>query len=109
MVDLPTYSRPSTGERQLLSLARALLHLSPVLLCDEISASVDVRTDEVVHDIILDLDCTVLAICHRLHHISRFTHVAVLGHGKVVEFGTTDELIKNKNSILSSMLAHVTH
>lgn len=40
----------SQGERQLLCLARALLHLSPVLLCDEISASVDVRTDELVHD-----------------------------------------------------------
>ena len=109
MVDLPTHSPPRTGERQLLCLARALLHLSPVLLCDEISASVDVRTDDVVHDIILDLDCTVLAICHRLHHISRFTHVAVLAHGKVVEFGTTDELIKNGRSILSSMLAHAGH
>ena len=96
----------SQGERQLLCLARALLHLSPVLLCDEISASVDIKTDEFVHDIILGLEATVFAICHRLHHISRFTHVVVLEHGRVIEYGEAKELIADKKSRLSTMMMH---
>jgi len=48
------------------------------MLCDEITSSIDFATDTVVHDILFNLtDVTVLAICHRLHHIAGYDHVVV--------------------------------
>jgi len=94
----------SVGERQLLTLARALtpvcdchnladLRAPPVLLCDEATASVDLLTDDKVHDVVLELDATVLMICHRLQHITRFRQVVVLDAGRVIEEGSPEELL----------------
>merc|ERR1711871_1808631 len=94
----------SVGERQLLTLARALTPVKdcatladwrppPVLLCDEATASVDLLTDEKVHDVVLALDTTVLMICHRLQHITRFDQVIVMDSGVVVEEGPPEVLL----------------
>ena len=62
----------SAGERQLLALARALLPEPPrLLIADECSSNVDEVSDSNVHDVLLGLDATVLAICHRLRHVGR--------------------------------------
>merc|ERR1719506_1074406 len=94
----------SVGERQLLTLARALTPVKdcatladwrppPILLCDEATASVDLLTDEKVHDVVLALEATVLMICHRLQHITRFDQVVVMDAGCVAEQGAPDELL----------------
>merc|ERR1712118_204831 len=94
----------SVGERQLLTLARALTPVQdchtlqdwrppPVLLCDEATASVDLLTDEKVHEVVLELDATVLMICHRLQHITRFGQVIVMDAGTVIEEGSPEELL----------------
>merc|ERR1711865_328144 len=94
----------SVGERQLLTLARALTPVTEchsledwrpprVLLCDEATASVDLLTDEKVHDVVLALDATVLMICHRLQHITRFGQVVVMDAGAVVEAGSPEDLL----------------
>lgn len=93
----------SVGERQLLTLARALMPLSPVavdawrpppvLLADEATASVDLVADARIHDVLLGLNSTLVMVCHRLQYIRRFDKVAVLEAGQVVECAPPGELL----------------
>lgn len=50
-----------------------------MLLCDEVTSSIDLATDRLVQRILLSLDATVIMICHRLHHILDFDRVLVSG------------------------------
>eukprot|EP00928_Gymnodinium_smaydae_P037326 TRINITY_DN25931_c0_g1_i1.p1 TRINITY_DN25931_c0_g1~~TRINITY_DN25931_c0_g1_i1.p1 ORF type:complete len:617 (-),score=53.38 TRINITY_DN25931_c0_g1_i1:140-1873(-) len=107
----------SVGERQLLSLARVLIPLGEccsleqwrppaILLCDEATASVDLVVDEKVHDVLLNLDSTVLMICHRLQHIRRFQRVIVMEAGVVKEDQPPAELLaRNSGEQSRSLLA----
>ena len=96
----------SAGERQLLSLARALLPAPPgLLLADECSANVDERSDAAVPDVLLEgLDATVLVISHRLQHVHRFDRVVVLDAGRVVEAGEPRALLRDPASRLSGLV-----
>eukprot|EP00931_Biecheleriopsis_adriatica_P049874 TRINITY_DN28859_c0_g1_i1.p1 TRINITY_DN28859_c0_g1~~TRINITY_DN28859_c0_g1_i1.p1 ORF type:complete len:1375 (+),score=210.90 TRINITY_DN28859_c0_g1_i1:32-4156(+) len=104
----------SAGERQLLTLARVLVPTGAcssvadwrpphILLCDEAMASVDLVTDEKVHEVVLALESTVLMICHRLQHISRFEQVVVLDSGVVAETGSPQELLDTTRIPLSRL------
>ena len=96
------------GERQLLSLSRGLLaaggrHALRVLLCDEPTSSVDLESDQKVHDMLLALPCTVVVLAHRLHRIRSFDQVVVLDGGRVAEQGRPDELLSNPQSRLAGL------
>ncbi|KAM3075096.1 hypothetical protein ACMFMF_005777 [Clarireedia jacksonii] len=90
----------SHGQRQLFCLARAMLRRSKILIIDEATASVDLQTDELMQQIILDhfVDCTIIAVAHRLQTIRHFDRIAVFYNAKVVEFGEPDALLKNEGS-----------
>ena len=97
----------SEGERQLISLARALVSggraALRVLLCDEPTSSVDLESDQKVHDMLLALPCTVVVLAHRLHRIRSFDQVVVLDGGRVAEQGRPDELLANPQSRLAGL------
>lgn len=97
----------SVGQRQLLSLARALLRNAQVLLLDEATASVDPETDRVLQDMLNGYvlkDQTVITIAHRLESVLRCDRVLVLENGQVAEFGTPGELTA-KAGLFHSLLA----
>ncbi|MEE6486330.1 hypothetical protein FKM82_014574 [Ascaphus truei] len=93
----------SVGQRQLLCLARALLRKSKILILDEATAAVDLETDNLIQRTIRSefSDCTVLTIAHRLHTIMDSNRVMVLDAGKIIEFGSPDELLQRQGHFFS--------
>ncbi|UJR06718.1 hypothetical protein I4U23_011005 [Adineta vaga] len=78
----------STGERQLICVARAILKKSHILLIDEATANVDHATDRMIQEVISDKfrDCTILTIAHRLNTIVNSDRILMLQQGEVVYF-----------------------
>ncbi|KAK7331399.1 hypothetical protein VNO77_25623 [Canavalia gladiata] len=96
----------SVGQRQLLSLARALLRRSKILVLDEATAAVDVRTDALIQKTIREefKSCTMLIIAHRLNTIIDCDRILLLHGGKVLEYDTPEELLSNEGSSFSKMV-----
>ncbi|WCJ24253.1 multidrug resistance-associated protein 1 [Euphorbia peplus] len=96
----------SVGQRQLLSLARALLRRSKILVLDEATAAVDVRTDALIQKTIREefKSCTMLVIAHRLNTIIDCDRILVLDAGRVSEHGTPEELLSNEGNAFSKMV-----
>jgi subfamily B ATP-binding cassette protein MsbA len=88
--------RLSGGERARLSIARALLKDSPILILDEATAALDSEAEHVVQAAIERLmqGRTVLVIAHRLATIQKANYIAVLQNGRIVEFGNHQELFE---------------
>jgi len=103
----------SGGERQRISIARAFLKDAPVLILDEISASLDVDNEKKIQDSLNKLikDKTVIIISHRLKSIENVNKIVVIDEGVVETAGNHDELIKDskvyKNLIEKTKLAEV--
>ena len=93
----------SVGQRQLLSLARALLRRSKILVLDEATAAVDVGTDALIQKTIREefKSCTMLIIAHRLNTIIDSDRIMVLDAGRVVEMDTPQRLITKENSMFA--------
>ncbi|XP_025736505.1 ATP-binding cassette sub-family C member 2 isoform X1 [Callorhinus ursinus] len=87
----------SIGQRQLLCLARALLRKSKILVMDEATAAVDLETDHLIQTTIQKefSHCTTITIAHRLHTIMDSDKIMVLDNGKIVEYGSPQELLRN--------------
>ncbi|XP_041599046.1 ATP-binding cassette sub-family C member 2 isoform X1 [Vulpes lagopus] len=87
----------SIGQRQLLCLARALLRKSKILIMDEATAAVDLETDHLIQMTIQKefSHCTTITIAHRLHTIMDSDKIIVLDNGKIVEYGSPQELLRN--------------
>ena len=85
----------SAGQRQLVSFARALLAEPRILILDEATSNVDVRTERVIETALERLlhGRTAIVIAHRLSTIRRAGKIVVLEQGEIVESGTHDELI----------------
>ena len=97
----------SGGEKQRISIARALLRNTSILLMDEASSALDEKTaDEIMHSILDMPGTTSLVITHRLNStlLKKYDGICVLHHGKIIEFGPFDELIKNKGLLYSLVL-----
>jgi ATP-binding cassette, subfamily B, bacterial len=102
-VDTPVHERGQTlsaGERQLLALARAFLARPRVLILDEATSSLDLRSETVIEralDRLLEGRSAIL-IAHRLTTAQRADRIVVIEHGRVVEIGTPRELLARHGS-----------
>nr|XP_006820253.1 PREDICTED: ATP-binding cassette sub-family C member 8-like [Saccoglossus kowalevskii] len=96
----------STGQRQLICLARAFLRKSRILIMDEATASVDLETDATLQAVIATAfsDKTVLTIAHRISTILDSDTVLVLSEGRVVEYGTPQKLLRKDGGMFASLV-----
>ena len=88
----------STGERQLLTFARALAFNPPILVLDEATSNIDPETERLIQEALVRLtkQRTSLIIAHRLSTIERADRILVLHKGRIREEGTHEELIAKK-------------
>ncbi|KAF3450335.1 hypothetical protein FNV43_RR06415 [Rhamnella rubrinervis] len=96
----------SVGQRQLLSLARALLRRSKILVLDEATAAVDVGTDALIQKTIREEFklCTMLIIAHRLNTIIDCDRILLIDGGQILEYGSPVKLLSNEGSAFSKMV-----
>ncbi|WDV48245.1 ABC transporter ATP-binding protein [Clostridiaceae bacterium M8S5] len=88
----------SGGEKQRISIARAILKNAPIILLDEATASIDPENEKYIQDAIMELvkDKTLVVIAHRLSTIKSADQIIVLDEGQLVEQGTHEELLNNE-------------
>jgi len=89
--------RLSGGEKQRLSIARAMIKKSPIILLDEATSSLDAETESKIQDAlkILTKDRTTIVIAHRLSTILNSDQIYIIDAGNVVAKGKHDELLDN--------------
>ena len=90
----------SKGQKQLLTIARALLSKAPVLILDEATSNVDTSTEKKVQEAMTALmkGRTAIVIAHRLSTIENADEIIVMSHGSVVEKGTHSSLLEKKGA-----------
>ncbi len=88
----------SGGEKQRISIARALLKKNPILIFDEATSMLDNETEEKIISILLDSfkDTTIILIAHRLSTVKNANTIYVLNNGTIMEHGNHDQLLEQK-------------
>ena len=88
----------SAGQRQLLSFARTIIHKPSVMILDEATANIDTETELLIQDSLEKMKNigTMLIVAHRLSTIQHSDNIILLSHGKILEQGNHQELLKQK-------------
>ena len=89
----------SGGQRQRLAIARAILKNAPILILDEATSALDTESERYIQEALTSImhKCTTVVVAHRLSTIEKADKILVLEQGKIVEFGTHNELIRNNS------------
>ncbi|MEJ7808276.1 MAG: ATP-binding cassette domain-containing protein, partial [Telluria sp.] len=89
-------SRLSSGQKQLIAIARALAGKPRILLLDEATSRIDSQTEQIVQEAMNELrgTVTIIAIAHRLSTIRDADRIVVLNHGRIAESGAHDALMQ---------------
>lgn len=93
----------STGQRQLLSFARTIVHDPKVMILDEATSNIDTETEQLIQDSLKKMMSigTMLIVAHRLSTIQNVNLIIVLSKGEIIEQGTHQQLLKNRGHYYS--------
>lgn len=98
----------SGGQRQRIAIARAILKNAPIIVLDEATSALDSITEQYIQQSLENILCnkTVIVIAHRLSTLKNMDRLIVLQKGKIIEEGSHESLINNKNGVYQYMLQH---
>ncbi len=99
----------SQGQRQLISIARAVLCDSPILILDEATSSVDTKTEKEIQKALVSLmqNRTSFLIAHRLSTIRDADHIMVIGDGQILENGNHQSLMNEKGRYYEMVMSQM--
>ncbi len=88
----------SLGERQLISFARTLVHKPKLMILDEATSNIDTETEKLIQDSLEKVikNNTMIMVAHRLSTIQHATKIFVFDHGRIIEEGSHQELLKKR-------------
>ena len=91
----------SVGEKQLVCIARAILRKTKIIIMDEATANIDIKTEEKIQNILNNKlgESTLITIAHRIKTIINYDKILVLDNGEVKEFDSPNNLINNESSL----------
>ena len=106
----PGGSNLSVGQKQLVCIARALLRKSRIVVMDEATANIDMNTEQIIQKALkLVLEhSTVITVAHRIKTIINYDKILVLDNGKVKEFDSPTNLLKDENSLFHELYSKST-
>ena len=100
----------SVGQKQLVCIARALLRKSKIVVMDEATANIDMNTEQIIQKalkLVLE-QSTVITVAHRIKTIINYDKILVLDNGKVKEFDSPTNLLKDENSLFHELYSKST-
>ena len=103
-------SNLSVGEKQLVCIARAILRKTKIIVMDEATANIDMKTEEKIQkalQYVLD-NSTVITVAHRIKTIINYDKILVLNNGRIEEFDTPSNLLKNEKSLFYELYSKST-
>ena len=91
----------SVGEKQLICITRAILRKTKIIIMDEATSNIDIKTEEKIQQIFNKyfIDCTVITIAHRIKTIINYNKILVLDNGQIKEFDKPNILLQNQKSL----------
>ena len=103
-------SNLSVGEKQLLCIARAILRKTKIVVMDEATANIDMKTEEKIQKALQYVlnNSTVITVAHRIKTIIDYDKILVLNNGKIEEFDTPKNLLKNEKSLFFQLYSKST-
>ena len=96
----------SSGEKQLICIARALASRAGIVVMDEATSSIDPQTDSLIQSLVRSrfVHCTILTIAHRLHTVLNSDRILVMAEGQAKEFAPPQQLMEEKDSLFAGLM-----